>query len=89
MEPDVPYYTRRISEELAAADRAVTGAARLRRLQVIEGYLGHLERIGERLPISRDELAVLKAECGLECECRGARMELEIAGSEAAEVSKG
>lgn len=63
MEPDVLYYRRRISEELAAADRAITAAARLRRLQVIDAYLGHLERIGERLPISRDELATLKAEC--------------------------
>jgi hypothetical protein len=63
MEPDVLYYRRRISEELAAADRAVTGAARLRRLQLIEAYLEHLETIGERLPVSKDELTKLKAAC--------------------------
>jgi hypothetical protein len=63
MEPDVVYYRRRISDELGAAKRAITGAARMRRLQIIDAYLAHLERIGERLPISRDELSKLKAEC--------------------------
>lgn len=63
MEPDVLYYRRRISEELSAAERAVTGAARLRRLQLIEAYLEHLETIGERPPISKDEIAKLKDAC--------------------------
>jgi hypothetical protein len=63
MEPDVLYYRRRIAEELAAAERAITGAARLRRLELIDAYLAHLDEIGERLPISRDELARRKAEC--------------------------
>lgn len=63
MEPDVLYYRRRISEELAGAERAVTGAARLRRLQLVEAYLSHLESIGERLPIAKDELEKLKDSC--------------------------
>ena len=63
MEPDVLYYRRRISEELSGAERAVTGAARLRRLQLIEAYLTRLETIGERPPISKDEIARLKEAC--------------------------
>jgi hypothetical protein len=61
MEPDVVFYRRRIAEELAAAERAITSAGRLRHLQLIDGFLVHLERIGERLPIARDELAKLMA----------------------------
>ena len=63
MEPDVLYYRRRVAEELAAADRAITDAARLRHLRLVEAFLAHLEAIGERLPISKDELARLKADC--------------------------
>ena len=63
MEPDVLYYRRRISEELAAAERAVTGAARLRRLHLVDAYLLRLETKGEWLPLSRDQLASLKAQC--------------------------
>lgn len=60
MEPDALFFRRRIAEELAAAERAVTGAARLRRYQLVEAYLWQLERRGERLPVSKDELADLK-----------------------------
>lgn len=63
MEPDVLYYRRRISEELAAADRAITAAARMRRLHLVDAYLSHLQNIGERLPISKEELTRLKADC--------------------------
>jgi hypothetical protein len=61
VEADVVYYRRRILEELKAADRAITGAARLRHLQLVDAFLVRLESTGERLPISRDELARLKA----------------------------
>jgi len=63
VEPDALFFRRRIAEELAAAERAVTGAARLRRYQLVEAYLWQLERRGERLPVSKDELADLKAQC--------------------------
>lgn len=63
MEPDFLFYRRRISEELAAANRAITGTGRLRHFQLIEAYLSHLERIGEGLPISRGEIERLKADC--------------------------
>ncbi len=63
MEPDVQYYRRRIAEERAAAEHAITEAARLRRLQLVESYLSHLEDMGEPLPITRDELGRLKAAC--------------------------
>jgi hypothetical protein len=61
VEADVIYYRRRISEELRAAERAITGAGRLRHLQLVDAFLVRLESIGERLPISKDELAGLKA----------------------------
>ena len=44
MESDIRYYRRRANEELAAADRAVTAAARERRLQLAGLFL---ERLGE------------------------------------------
>jgi hypothetical protein len=62
VEADVVYYRRRISEELRAAERAITDAGRLRHLQLVDGFLSRLESIGERLPISRDQLARLKDE---------------------------
>jgi hypothetical protein len=61
VEADVVYYRRRISEELRAAERAITSAGRSRHLELIDAFLVRLESIGERLPISRDELARLKA----------------------------
>jgi hypothetical protein len=63
VEPDYLFYRRRIAEELAAAERAITGAGQLRHFELIGTFLSHLERLGEPLPMSRDELAKLKAEC--------------------------
>ena len=63
MEPDGRYFLRRIHEELAAAKRSVTTAARLRRYQLIEVYSARLEERGERAPISGQELAKLKDDC--------------------------
>jgi hypothetical protein len=42
VESDVRYYRRRASEEMAAAGRAVTEAARERRLQLARVYLQRL-----------------------------------------------
>ena len=43
MEPDERYFRRRASEELAAARRAVTDAARDRRLMLAGKFLERLE----------------------------------------------
>lgn len=46
MEPDERYFRRRASEELAAARRAVTDAARERRLMLADKFLERLESVG-------------------------------------------
>ena len=43
MEPDERYFRRRASEELAAARRAVTDAARERRLMLANSFLQRLD----------------------------------------------
>jgi hypothetical protein len=43
MESDARYFQRRAREELAASNRAVTAAARDRRLQLANSFLGRLE----------------------------------------------
>ena len=43
MEPDARFYRRRASEELAAAQRAVTQAARDRRVQLARSFLSRLK----------------------------------------------
>ena len=43
MEPDSRFYRRRASEELAAAKRAVTPAARDRRVQLARAFLSRLK----------------------------------------------
>lgn len=43
MEPDARYYRRRATEELAAAQRAVTPAARDRRIHLAQGFLRRLD----------------------------------------------
>jgi len=63
VEPDALFFKRRIAEEMAAAERAVTEAARLRRYQLIEAYSAHLEKRGERPPVSTDQLSRLRSAC--------------------------
>ena len=63
METDIRYYRRRACEEMNAATRAVTPAARERRLQMVGRYLDHLKALNapspfedrqfERLPFER------------------------------------
>jgi hypothetical protein len=43
MEPDARFYRRRAYEELAAAERAVTPAARDRRIQLARAFLSRLK----------------------------------------------
>ena len=49
MESDIRFYRRRASEELAAANRAVTASARDRRLQLAGVFLQRLHSL-EELP---------------------------------------
>jgi hypothetical protein len=53
VESDSHFYRRRASEELAAANRAITQAARGRRLQLAEGFLQHLESSQARALLDR------------------------------------
>ena len=50
VESDIRYYRRRACEEMAAATRAVTPAARDRRLQLVETYVGHLRALNVPSP---------------------------------------
>jgi len=56
VESDIRYYRRRACEEMAAATRAVTEAARDRRLQLVDMYLQHLKSLNAPSPFeeSRD-----------------------------------
>ena len=56
MESDARYYRRRAVEELAAADRSVTPAARDRRLQLVGLYLHKLRELDEPSPFNEREL---------------------------------
>lgn len=50
METDIRYYRRRACEEMSAASRAVTPAARDRRLHLVRLYLDHLRQLNAPLP---------------------------------------
>ena len=54
MESDVRFYRRRATEELAAANRAVTQAARERRMQLADAFLQRLKEL-ERCGLAIDE----------------------------------
>ena len=57
MESDIRYYRRRAHEEMAAASRAVTDAARVRRLQLVETYIDHLKSMKAPSPFSDQDMA--------------------------------
>lgn len=61
MESDARYYRRRAVEELAAADRSVTQAARERRLQLVDLYCHKLRELDEPSPFNERELMRRKA----------------------------
>jgi len=52
VESDISYYRRRAYTEMAAADRAVTEAARARRLQLVDLYVQRLEALKAPNPFS-------------------------------------
>ena len=51
---------------MIGASRAVTSAARERRLQLVETYLEHLNALGEPRPFQLDELARVRMGCALD-----------------------
>ena len=57
MESDIRYYRRRAHEEMAAATRAVTEAARGRRLQLVDLYVQRLEALAAPNPFSEHDFA--------------------------------
>ena len=59
MESDVRFYRRRANEELAAADRAVTAAARDRRIQLAGSFLQRLRAVEAQAMLSDREIQAL------------------------------
>ena len=59
MESDIRFYRRRANEELAAADRAVTEAARERRIQLAGSFLQRLKAVEAQAMLSEREMQAL------------------------------
>ena len=54
METDIRYYRRRACEEMSAASRAVTPAARERRLYLVGVYLDRLKALNAPSPFDNE-----------------------------------
>ncbi|HEU0311125.1 MAG TPA: hypothetical protein VFR36_07910 [Sphingomicrobium sp.] len=67
MESDIRYYRRRACEEMAAASRAVTDAARERRLALVETYVQHLRALKAPSPFSEHDIAQAYRPSGAYC----------------------
>jgi hypothetical protein len=59
LETEIRYYRRRACEEMSAASRAVTPAARERRLHLVGRYLDHLKELNAPSPFDEQQFAVL------------------------------
>ena len=59
MESDIRFYRRRACEEMAAASRAVTDAARDRRLQLVDLYVQRLKALKAPSPFDDHDFARL------------------------------
>jgi hypothetical protein len=59
VESDIRYYRRRACEEMAAASRAVTEAARERRLQLVDLYVQRLAELKAPSPFSEGDVVRL------------------------------
>jgi len=59
VESDIRFFRRRANEELAAADRAVTEAARERRIQLAGAFLQRLKSIETQAMLSDREMQAL------------------------------
>jgi hypothetical protein len=55
VESDIRYYRRRACEEMAAASRAVTDAARERRLQLVDLFVEHLRALDAPSPFDESD----------------------------------
>lgn len=64
METDIRYYRRRASEEMIAATRAVTSAARARRLYLVGLYLERLKALNAPSPFDERQLADIMSSIG-------------------------
>lgn len=60
METDIRYYRRRACEEMSAASRAVTAAARDRRLHLVGVYLEHLRALDAPTPFDEEQLSAMR-----------------------------
>jgi hypothetical protein len=67
VESDIRFYRRRACEEMAAASRAVTEAARLRRLQLVDTYIQHLKALKAPSPFSDLEMSQAHSAAGAYC----------------------
>ena len=61
LETDIRYYRRRACEEMSAASRAVTPAARERRLQMVGRYLDHLKALNAPSPFEESDFGRMAA----------------------------
>jgi hypothetical protein len=61
VETDIRYYRRRACEELSAASRAVTPAARDRRLYMVNIYLERLKALNAPPPFDEGQIAAMAA----------------------------
>jgi hypothetical protein len=59
MESDARFYWRRICEELSAASRAVTPAARMRHEQLVRLFVARLKGLDAPCPYTDEELATM------------------------------
>jgi hypothetical protein len=57
VESDIRYYRRRACEEMAAASRAVTDAARDRRLQLVDLYVERLKALNVPSPFDDQSMS--------------------------------
>ena len=57
METEIRYYRRRACEEMSAASRAVTPAARARRLHLVGIFLDHLKALNAPPPFDEHQFA--------------------------------
>ena len=64
VETDVRYYRRRACEEMGAANRAVTEAARERRLQLVDLYLQRLAALKAPNPFDEHDFARVRGRSG-------------------------
>ena len=59
LETDIRYYRRRACEEMSAASRAVTSAARDRRIHLVNIYLERLKELNAPSPFDEGQLAAM------------------------------